>query len=69
MPLVYRCKANCTPIELRISVLMHTLKANYFPQRMIARLVLNLLKSRDIITVLRQFIILTHFLSSIHKYF
>ena len=51
MCLVYRCKANYMPIELQwISVPMHTLTVNSFPQCMIARLVLNLLKSCDTIS-------------------
>jgi len=54
MPLVYRCKANNLPIELRISVLIHTLTANSFPQSMIARIVPHLLKSGDVITVLHH---------------
>jgi len=33
---------------------MHALTASYFPQSMIARLVLNLLKSRDTIAALQQ---------------
>jgi len=40
--------------QLRISVLMHTLTTNSFPQCMIARLVINLLKCRDTITVVHQ---------------
>jgi len=44
------------PIELRISVLVHTLTANSLLQCMIARLVLNLLKSRETNTVLHQLI-------------
>jgi len=38
----------------RISVPMHVLTASSFPQSMFARLVLNLLKSRDTITVLQR---------------
>jgi len=38
----------------RISFLMHALTASSFPQSMIARLVLNLLKSRDTIAVLQR---------------
>ena len=52
-----------------ISVLTDTLAANYFPQCMIGRLVLNLLKTRDTITVLHQFTTLTHLLSSLHEHF
>jgi len=55
--LVSRCKANYMPIEVRISVPMHalTLDSEFF-STMIARLVPKLLKSRDNITVLHQFI-------------
>jgi len=38
----------------RISVLMHALTASAFLQRMFARLVLNLLKSRDTTEVLQR---------------
>jgi len=49
-------KLQYMPIELRISVPMHTLTSKSFPQCMIARLVLNLLKSRVAIAVLHKFI-------------
>jgi len=38
----------------RVSVPMHALTASSFPQSKIARLVLNMLKSRDTIAVLHQ---------------
>jgi len=40
-----------------------------FLQSMIARLVLNLLKSRDTVAVLQRSTALTHFLFSVHEYF
>jgi len=62
MPTVYKYKANYAPIEMRISVLMHALTTNSFPQNMIVRLVLNLLKSRDTTAVLQWFITFDAFL-------
>jgi len=54
----------------------HALTASSFPQSMIARMVLKLLKSRNTIAVLQRFTpfdaflsSMTHFLSSIHDYF
>ena len=46
----------CDDTKWRISVLsnQHALTASSFPQSMVARLVLNLLKSRDTIAVLKR---------------
>jgi len=46
---------------------LHALAANSFLQKIIARLVLNLFKSRDTIVVLQRYI--PHFLFSTHEYF